>query len=87
VEEMLEIAETTGDADLLVTGHTLCICYCWTGDLTKVLVHFDTVSDLYDSEKHRYIADILSQDPKTVASIHLLRSASGYSATRTGHCD
>ena len=31
--------------------------------------HFDKVLDLYDDEKHRHLADILNQDPKTSASI------------------
>ena len=64
------IAEATGDADLLITGHGLaCTCYYWAGELIKVLEHADKVLDLYDAEKHRHLADILYQDPKTLAGI------------------
>ncbi len=70
VEEMLNIAKTIDDADLLVTGHGLaCSCYCFAGDLTKVLEHADKALNLYDAEKHHYLADILNQDPKTSASV------------------
>ena len=70
VEEMLDIARATGDADLLIVGHALaCSCYCFAGEHTKVLEHADKVLDLYDDEKHRHLADILYHDPKTVAGI------------------
>ena len=70
VEEMLDLARTTGSADLLITGHELaCVCYNWLGELTRVLQHADRVVDLYDDEKHRHLADILNQDPKTLACL------------------
>ena len=70
VEEMLDIAQATGNADLLIAGHGgACTCYCWAGEFTKVLEHADKVLDLYDDEKHRHLADILNHDPKTVAGI------------------
>ena len=70
VEEMLDIAEATGDADLLIAGHALaCACYCWAGEFTKAVEHADKVLDLYDDEKHRHLADILNHDPKTAAGI------------------
>ena len=31
--------------------------------------HADKVIDLYDDEKHRHVADLLNQDPKTIASV------------------
>ena len=69
-EEMLDIARATGDADLLIAGHTLaCACYCWSGEFTKAVEHADKVRDLYDDEKHRHLADILNHDPKTRAGI------------------
>ena len=69
-EEMLDIAEATGDADLLITGHAhACVCYCWAGEFTKAVEHADKVLDLYDAEKHRHLADILNHDPKTRAGI------------------
>jgi hypothetical protein len=46
---MLDIAEATGDADLLIVVHTsACDCYCWAGELTKSVEHADKVLDLYD---------------------------------------
>ena len=70
VQEMLAIAGATGDADLLIAGHhRSCVCYSWLGEFTKAIEHFDKVLDLYNAEKHRYLADILNQDPKTSAGI------------------
>jgi class 3 adenylate cyclase/tetratricopeptide (TPR) repeat protein len=70
-EDMLDIAKATGDGDLLIAGHTLaCVCYCWAGEFSKVLEHADKVLDLYDAEEHRYLADILNHDLKTVAGIY-----------------
>ena len=31
--------------------------------------HADKVIDLYDDEKHRHVADLLNQDPKTIAGV------------------
>jgi hypothetical protein len=44
-----------------------CACYSLAGEFTKALAHVDKVLDLYDDEKHRHLADILNQDPKTAA--------------------
>jgi len=69
-EEMLKVAKATADADLLIAGHAIaCTCYCWAGEPTKVLEHANKVLDLYDIEKHRYLADVINHDPKTVAGI------------------
>ncbi len=71
VEEMLDIAEAQGDADLLIMGH-MCACggYSWAGEFTKVLEHTYNVLDLYDAEKHYYLADIIYADPKTQAGAY-----------------
>jgi hypothetical protein len=38
VHETLAIAETTGDADLLITGHiNACVGHSWVGELAKAL--------------------------------------------------
>ena len=67
---MLDIAEATGDADLLITGHaSACDCHFYMGDFSKAVEHADKVLDLYDTEKHRHLADILNHDPKTLAGI------------------
>jgi class 3 adenylate cyclase len=70
VEEMLDIAGATRDADMLIGGHArACTCYCFAGEFIKVLGHADKVLGLYDDEKHRHLADVLNQDPKTLAGI------------------
>jgi tetratricopeptide (TPR) repeat protein len=70
VQEMLDIAQATGGADLLIAGHGLaCNCYSWAGEFTKALEHAGKVLDLYDDEKHHYLADLLNRDPKTLAGI------------------
>ena len=51
VEEMLEIAERSGDADLLITGHgSACNCHAWAGNLIEAVEHADKVLKLYDNE-------------------------------------
>jgi class 3 adenylate cyclase/tetratricopeptide (TPR) repeat protein len=70
VEEMLEIAEATGDAELLITGHACaCASYCRLGKFTKAVTHADKALDLYDDEKHLNLAELLHYDPKTTAGI------------------
>jgi predicted ATPase len=67
-QEMLDLAKVTGDTDLLITGHTLASsCYFWSGECAKAVEHADKVLGLYDDEKHRHLADLLNQDPKTRA--------------------
>jgi class 3 adenylate cyclase len=69
-EQMLSTAGATGDADLLIIGHmAACDCHFWAGDLAKTVEQADKVLDLYDFEKHRHLADLLNQDPKTQAGI------------------
>jgi hypothetical protein len=78
---MLDLAQATGDAELLIMGHSLAgTCHCWAGELTTSLQHADKVLELYDAEKHRHLADILNHDPKTAAGIHASISTwiSGY---------
>jgi class 3 adenylate cyclase/tetratricopeptide (TPR) repeat protein len=69
-QEMLAIAGSTGDADLLIMGHSASsICYSWLGQFAKAAEHTDTVLGLYDEEKHHHLADLLNNDPKTIAGI------------------
>jgi class 3 adenylate cyclase/tetratricopeptide (TPR) repeat protein len=69
-QEMLDLAEVTGDADLLIAAHaSACECHFWAGEFTKCVEHADKVLNLYDDETHRHLADILNQDPKTSAGI------------------
>ena len=70
MNEALDIAQATGDRDLLIVGHaSACAHYFWTGSLTESLAHGDKVLQLYDPEKHYYIADLLTQDPRTVVGL------------------
>ena len=63
-EEMLDIAEATGDLDLLVVGHaSACDCHYYLGEFSKAVLHCDKVLDLYNIETHRHLADILNNDP------------------------
>ncbi len=86
VEEMLDIAKATGDADLQIVGHqSACVCYFYAGEFIKSIEHLDKVLDLYDDEKHRHLVDLLNMDPRSQSGCPA-RSASGYWATRTGQC-
>jgi tetratricopeptide (TPR) repeat protein len=70
-QEMLDLAETTGDADLLIEGHiAACASYCYAGEFTKSVEHADKVLNLYNADKHHHLAVILNGDPKTVASTY-----------------
>jgi class 3 adenylate cyclase/tetratricopeptide (TPR) repeat protein len=70
-QEMLAIAGSTGDADLLIMGHAASsTCHSWLGQFATAAEHADTVSGLYDEERHRHLADILNMDPKTIAGIY-----------------
>jgi class 3 adenylate cyclase/predicted ATPase len=67
VQEMLSIAQATGDPDLLIVGHEIaCSCYFWMGRLTEAVNHANQVQALYDGEKHGHLAGITNHDPKTV---------------------
>src|SRR3954464_10070333 len=58
-QEMLIIAEATGDADLLIVGHArACACCCYAGEFMKSVEHANKVLNLYNTEKHRHIAEI-----------------------------
>ena len=57
-KEALDTAKTTGDADLLITGHvSATICYFFMGRLIESLGHGDKVLALYDQEKYRHLVD------------------------------
>jgi predicted ATPase len=68
VEELLDVATATGDANLLIAGHAFaCNCQCWAGEFTKSIEHANKVLGLYNDEKHRHHADVGNHDPKTLA--------------------
>jgi tetratricopeptide (TPR) repeat protein len=55
-QEALDLAEATGDGDLLIVGHRAsCTCYAWAGEFTKAVEHAEKVLDLYNDEKHRHL--------------------------------
>ena len=59
---MLDIAQATGDADLLIVGHVhACGCYCYAGEFVKALEHADMALDFYDDDKHSHLLDVLYQ--------------------------
>ena len=85
-QEILDIAKTTGDADLRMTGHALaCTCYCCAGELTKAVEHADKVLDLYDDEKHLDLVRHLQPSIPKLRLVSMARLAPGCWATRTGH--
>jgi SAM-dependent methyltransferase len=74
-QEVLDLAKSTGDADLLIVGHVMGACCHWTGEFTEALEHADKVLDLYDEWRHCHLADIINLgDPKTFAVTHASRT-------------
>ena len=70
-EEMLEMAKTSGDSDLLVTGHaTASGCCYFLGRLAESLKHRDKLLTHYEEDKHRHLADLLNHDPKTAVGVY-----------------
>jgi class 3 adenylate cyclase/predicted ATPase len=68
VTQMLDAAELYQDPDLLIVGHTAAVAsYYWLGEMTKAREHGDRVLALYTQERHGRLADVLANDPKTVA--------------------
>ncbi len=69
-QEMLNVAQATGDAALLIAGHmTASVGYYWLGEFTRALEHADKVLMLYDAAKHGHLAHVLIHDPKTATGI------------------
>jgi class 3 adenylate cyclase len=69
-QEMLDLAQATGDSDLLITGHgAACTCCCWMGEFAKGVEHAYKVLELYDDDRHFHIADMAKSDPKTQAGV------------------
>jgi hypothetical protein len=69
IEEMLDTAKGSGNADLLIAGHAGAhLLYFYLGELEKVLEHYDQVVALYDVEKHRHLVVNLNHDPMTLSS-------------------
>jgi predicted ATPase len=68
VTQILNAAETSGDPDLLIVGHTAAVlAHFWLGDPIKSREHADKVLTLYTEERHGHLAGILNHDPKTVS--------------------
>lgn len=72
VNEMLATAEARGDPVLLIVGHNAaCITYSWLGDFNQAREHGGQVLALYSEEKHRHLADLVNDDPKTTAGVYV----------------
>jgi class 3 adenylate cyclase len=70
VEETFELAEATGDPDVLILGAEMaCSSRFWMGELTEAVKHADKVLALYDVEKHGHLVEITNSDLKTAASV------------------
>ncbi len=66
LNEMLDTANETGNEALLITVHFAATeAHLRMGRLNEALKHHDQVLTLYDDERHRYLVEILNQDPKT----------------------
>jgi class 3 adenylate cyclase/tetratricopeptide (TPR) repeat protein len=66
LNEMLDTANETGNEALLITAHFAATeAHLRMGRLNEALKHHDKVLTLYDDERHRYLVEILNQDPKT----------------------
>jgi tetratricopeptide (TPR) repeat protein len=69
-EEMLDVAEATGDTDLLIAARArACACYCCAGEFTRSMQYADKVLNHYDAERHYHLANILNHDPKSMAGV------------------
>src|SRR5262249_4604414 len=67
---MQEAAETFGDEDLVIVGHSIAVrAYMWLGDLIKTQEHVNRVLALYSEELHGHLVGILNQDPKTFSLV------------------
>ncbi len=68
LNEMLGVAETTGDTQLRIGAHEKAsFAYFWAGEFTKSLEHAEKVLELYNSEPHRHPAQVSNVDPKSGA--------------------
>jgi predicted ATPase len=66
VTQLMNAAETYGDPDLLIVGHSAALnAHFWLGDPIKTREHADRVLALYCEERHGHLAGILNHDPKT----------------------
>ena len=65
-DEMLTLADSLDDADLLMTGHrTASVTEFYLGNFESCCRHGERVYELYDDEQHWHIADVVNTDPKT----------------------
>jgi class 3 adenylate cyclase len=70
VEEMLGTAQATGETDLLIAGHMCgCFCYAWAGEFIQARGHARAIFEIHVEERDRHLAEILNQDPETMARI------------------
>jgi predicted ATPase len=71
VKDMLATAEASGDVDLSIEAHRAASgTHFWRGDLPQSRAHGDRVLALYDEERHRHLADLMSMDPQTTVGVY-----------------
>jgi class 3 adenylate cyclase len=67
-ELMLSEGERSNREDLRLGGHCAALnAYFFLGEFTRVIDHAQAVLSLFDQQRHRHIADVLTLDPKTYA--------------------
>jgi hypothetical protein len=70
VTELINAAETYGDADFLIVAKLAAAAtHFWLGDPIKAREGADRVLALYDEERHNHLGGILIVDPKTYSLI------------------
>jgi predicted ATPase len=66
----MNAAETYGDPDLLIPGHTAAVlAYFHLGDPIKTREHANRVLALYSEERHGHWVNILNHDPKSISLV------------------
>ena len=70
VDEMLSAAAAFSDGDLEIDGHRIAMAAAfWSGRFMDARRYGDRVRELYDSELHWHLANVLNSDPLTAQGI------------------
>jgi len=69
-EELFDLAQSTGDKELLITGHQLlCSTHLWAGNLVESLEHGDKTMQLYTKHENRQPYGVTGFDRRTHAAV------------------
>ncbi len=72
VDEILESARLSDNADLSIMGHAVaCTTHYWRGEFTQSRQHGEKVVADYDPDQHGHLAEMMNVDPKTYASLYV----------------